>query len=54
MDHFTGGIELDHQRRKMPGVQFAVQDVLAVEEKHMVLGIDAMAAESTRNPSIWK
>src|SRR5258706_15149604 len=54
MDHFTGGIELDHQRRKSPGIQFAVQPVLAVEEKHMVLGIDAMAAESTRDPSIWK
>jgi hypothetical protein len=54
MDHFTAGIELDHQRRKTPGIQFAVQHVLAIEEKHMALGIDAMTAESTRDPPIWK
>src|SRR5258708_33914938 len=28
MNHFTAGIELDHQRRKTPGIQFAVQHVL--------------------------
>ena len=56
--HLAGGIELDHQRRKTPGIQFAVQHVLAVEEEHVVLRIDAMAAEPARHPLIgqrlWK
>jgi len=54
MDHLTGGIELDHQRSQMPGVQFAVEHVLAIEEEHVVLRIDAMAAEPARNPPIRK
>ena len=54
MDHLAGGIELDHERRQMPGIQFTVQHVLAIEEEHVVLRIDAMSAEPARNPSIRK
>ena len=49
MDHLAGGIELDHERRQMPGIQFTVQHVLAIEEEHVVLRIDAMSAEPARN-----
>ena len=54
MNHLAGWIELDHQRRQTPGIQFTVQHILAIEEKHVVLRIDAMAAEPARNPSIRK
>src|SRR5215470_8442108 len=54
MDHLAGGIELDHQRRQTPGIQFTVQHVLAIEKENVVLRIDAMSAEPPRNPSIRK
>jgi hypothetical protein len=54
MDHLAGGIELDHQRRQTPGIQFTVQHVLAIKKEHVVLRIDAMSAEPARNPSIRK
>src|SRR5262245_51307213 len=54
MDHLTGGIELDHQRRQTPVIQFTVQHVLAIEKENVVLRIDAMSAEPARNPSIRK
>ena len=52
MDHLAGRVELDHQRREMPGIEFAVQDVLTIEKEHVVLRIDAVAAETARDPQV--
>src|SRR5215475_5437501 len=54
MDDLAGGIELDHQRRQTPGIQFTVQHVLAIEKENVVLRIDAMSAAPSCNPSIRK
>jgi hypothetical protein len=52
MDHLAGRVELDHERREMPGIEFAIQDVLTIEKEHVVLRIDAVAAETTRDPQV--
>ena len=52
MDHLAGRIELDHQRREMPGIELAIQDVLTIEKKDVVLRIDAVAAETARDPQV--
>ena len=54
MDHRACGIELDHQRRQPAGVQVSIQHVLAIEQQHVVLGVDAMAAEAAGHPSVWE
>ena len=51
-NHLAGRVELDHQRRRMPGIEFAIQHVLAIEKEHMVLRIDAVAAETARDPQV--
>jgi len=52
MDHLAGRVELDHQRREMPGIEFAIQDILTIEKQHVVLRIDAVAAETARDPQV--
>ena len=52
MDHLAGRVELDHQRREMRGIEFSVQDVLTIEKEHVVLRIDAMAAETARDSQV--
>src|SRR5580704_2208044 len=52
MDHLAGRVELDHQRREMPGIEFAIEHVLAIEKEHMVLCIDAVTAETARDPQV--
>src|ERR1700756_3513569 len=52
MDHLAGRVEFDHQRREMPGIEFAIQDILTIEKEHVVLRIDAVAAEAARDPQV--
>jgi len=52
MDHLAARVELDHQRREMPGIKFAVQHVLTIEKQDVVLRIDALAAETARDPQV--
>src|SRR5207245_502077 len=52
MPHVAGRIELDDRRRHAPGIQLALQDVLPVENDHMVLTIDANAAQPAKHPAV--
>src|SRR5262249_26562402 len=52
MDHLAGRVELDHERRELPGIELAIEDVLTIEKKHVVLRIDAVAAETARDPQV--
>src|SRR5712671_5522414 len=36
----------------MPGIEFAIQDILTIEKEHVVLRIDAVAAETARDPQV--
>jgi hypothetical protein len=40
MDHLAGRVELNHERREMPGIEFAIQDILAIENEHVILTSD--------------
>src|SRR5215475_3554341 len=52
MGHLAGRVEFDHQRREMPGIEFAIQDILTIEKEHAVLRIDTVAAETARDPHV--
>ena len=52
MHDIAGGIELDQRRRETPGVELVGQHVLPVEDEHVVLGIDAQAAEPAEDPVV--
>src|SRR5215472_7671443 len=52
MNHLAGRVEFDHERREMPGIEFAIQDVLTIEKEHVVLRIDAVTAETARDPQV--
>ena len=52
MDRLAGRVELNHQRCEMPGIEFAILDILTIEKEHVVLRIDAMAAETARDPQV--
>src|SRR5258708_34410729 len=52
MDHLAGRVELDHQRREMPGIEFAIQNILTIEKENVVLRIDAVAAQTARDPQV--
>jgi hypothetical protein len=30
MDHLAGRVELDHERRETPGIEFAIQEILTI------------------------
>jgi len=36
----------------MPGIEFTIQDVLTIEKEHVVLRIDAVAAETACDPQV--
>ena len=46
------GVELDQRRREVAGVELVRQHVLPVEDEHVVVGVDAQAAEATHDPVI--
>jgi hypothetical protein len=36
----------------MPGIEFAIQDILTIEKEHVVLRIDTVAAETACDPEV--
>ena len=52
MDHVAGGIEFDHRRRHRARAELGAARVLAVEHQHVIVGVDAQAAEAAVDPAV--
>ena len=42
MDHLAGRVELNHQRREMPGIEFAIEHIMAIDKDNVILRIAAL------------
>jgi len=52
MHEVAGGIELEHRRRHGAGGEFGLVHVLPVEHQHVVVCVDAQAAEAAVDPAV--
>src|SRR5579872_4894326 len=52
--HITVRIKLDDRGRELPGVEFPIENILPVQDQHVVLRIHAYSPQSAQNPAIGK
>ena len=52
IDHVAFNVELDDRWRESARVQLAIENVLPVEDEHVILRIDAGSAQASEHPAI--